>query len=250
MYRESADGSQEETNSLSQALDDIMQTTGRSPGSRGSKSASSTRNPYQFASANGTPNHHAGSSAQFQSLNISGGRHNNPTANSISPIQQGEEMDWTPTQSKHRAFSAFGTGQQAASRGFNQSPTEPQKGHFWYHVPPAPTTPAQRLFNPPNQPRLRKSPASNPSITFRGANDVADTLPRLSPTNESKQVTFAEPSFFAAPARDDPRDSLSDLFVDGFSLTPSQEEQRTQGSWVGNLMGFMYPNKSNANEQR
>lgn len=73
---------------------------------------------------------------------------------------------------------------------------------------------------------------------------VADKPPQLTSTDKSKSVAFAEPSFFSPPTQNDPRNSLSELFTDGFTLTPNQEEQANQRSWVGNLMGLMYPKKT------
>ncbi|KAL2160183.1 hypothetical protein VTH06DRAFT_1839 [Thermothelomyces fergusii] len=97
-----------------------------------------------------------------------------------------EEMDWSPTpaststpattatqpaRSKYRAFNT--QGGPRASQPFGSAPTSDEKAAsrpFWYRVPPAPTTPAQRVFNPPNQPRLRPSPVeaatTTPSFRF------------------------------------------------------------------------------------
>lgn len=176
---------------------------------------------------------------EFRSLAIS--EQPVPPHPSFVTTQYEEEMDWSPTQSKHRAFSSFrpeGPGQQ----GFSQAPTEAKKGHFWYRVPPAPTTPAQRLFNPPNQSRLRKISVARPEISFRGANDRTMREITSEPeatTERSKPVTFAEPAFFPPMASNDPRNSLSDMFNEGFTLRPDREKQPEQRSWVGNLMGLV-----------
>lgn len=197
---------------------------------------------FQAGLINETPNS-ADSDLQPRPLSISEDFHNVP-ATDIAPVQYEDEMDWSPSQSRstHRAFSVYRADQQEP-QGFGQAPTEPKKGHFWYRVPPPPTTPAQRFFNPPNQPRLRKSPVTQPEISFRGAESgVAGSGPQMDSADESNSsIAFAQPSFFPPPAQNDPRNSLTDLFTDAFSLTPSQEEQANQRSWVGNLMGFMNP---------
>ncbi|KAL2175354.1 Ima1 N-terminal domain-containing protein [Thermothelomyces heterothallicus CBS 202.75] len=108
-----------------------------------------------------------------------------------TPDHGEEEMDWSPTpssavvaaaaattttpttqppRSKYRAFNT--QGGQRANQPFGSAPTSDEKAAskpFWYRVPPAPTTPAQRVFNPPNQPRLRPSPveATTPTPSFR-----------------------------------------------------------------------------------
>ncbi|KAH6851122.1 Ima1 N-terminal domain-containing protein [Chaetomium sp. MPI-CAGE-AT-0009] len=189
-----------------------------------------------------------------------------------------EEMDWSPTPtttaappppaltpftptdasasaSRHRAFNTRG---QRTEQGFGQAPTEPRTGPFWYRVPPAPTTPAQRVFNPPNQPRLRASPVDSlppRSPGFGGASPFA--VGRGSAAGGGGgggggmemggrgQVAFAEPSFFAEDVvgravaaedrRNDPRNELSGLFGEGFKL--SEEEVRRREGWWKRLIG-------------
>ncbi|KAK3941756.1 hypothetical protein QBC46DRAFT_381914 [Diplogelasinospora grovesii] len=171
-----------------------------------------------------------------------------------------DEMDWTPTQSKHRAFSTQG---QREGQGFNEAPTEPKRGPFWYRVPPAPTSPAQRLFNPPNQPRLRQSPTTQQQqqIRFRGSGlggtggDGRELqLHRQQQDTDDRQysqVTFAQPRFFPPSPQNDPRDPLSDMFGSSFSLKEQQERRERRdraaaqaaaaaaaaGGWFGGLFG-------------
>ncbi|KAL1877596.1 hypothetical protein VTK73DRAFT_8505 [Phialemonium thermophilum] len=164
-----------------------------------------------------------------------------------SPVRYEEEMDWSPTQSRYRAFTTYRKDGQSA-QGFSQAPVEPQKGPFWYRVPPAPTTPAQRIFNPPNQPRLRKNPVTPSQINFRGVTgqETADDKLRASshPTTESSSsVTFAQPSFFPPIPQNDPRNTLSDLFTENLALTQDDDQMGHSGSWVGSLMGFIKPKK-------
>ncbi|KAH8880055.1 hypothetical protein GQ53DRAFT_813522 [Thozetella sp. PMI_491] len=158
----------------------------------------------------------------------------------LSPAEYEEEMDWTPTHSKHRAFNTYG---QREGEGFNEAPTEP-KGPFWYRVPPPPTTPAQRVFNPPNQPRLQTSPGtqenpfarSNGAASARGLRRRGETGP--DDDEAPKAIKFAEPKFFSQPSQSDPRNSLSDLFDQSFSLSQEEQAERERNrGWLGGF-GF------------
>ncbi|KXX82278.1 Integral inner nuclear membrane protein ima1 [Madurella mycetomatis] len=185
-----------------------------------------------------------------------------------------DEMDWSPTpatslpattttspigfgaglgaKSKYRAFNTIG---QRSSQPFGSAPVEPHKGAFWYKVPPAPTTPAQRLFNPLNRPgTLRSSPTAaaagqKQEIKFRGSEGT--TLVREGYGGEDgdragqgARVNFAEPSFFAEQVvrrgrgSDDPRDGLTGLFGQGFTLdSGSAGSEREGGGWLSRLVG-------------
>ncbi|KAL2024140.1 hypothetical protein VTK56DRAFT_9920 [Thermocarpiscus australiensis] len=180
-----------------------------------------------------------------------------------------DEMDWSPTpstaetllKSKHRAFNTQG---QRASQPFGAAPTEPHRGPFWYRVPPAPTTPAQRLFNPPNRPGLRVSPVGvgvgvgvggkrkeqgrlgqEEVMRFRGRDNSNGTTTLVREGGESdesqvkrqqqqqQQVTFAEPRLFAdavvGAAKNDPRNELSGMWEE-FKLDGGEEKDRG-GGW-------------------
>lgn len=159
------------------------------------------------------------------------------------PVQYDQEMDWSPTQSKHRAFNTFG---QRQTQGFNQAPAEPLNGPFWYKVPPAPTTPAQRVFNPPNQPRLRQSPVDvRDNLFFRGSSGSGNpnriTINGNGGAQEDggslrRPVAFAEPSFFPPQAQNDPRNTLASMFGESLALREEQQTQQQQqqgkGSWL------------------
>jgi hypothetical protein len=157
----------------------------------------------------------------------------------VIPQQDDDAMDWSPTQSRHRAFSSFRT-----SPGFSQAPTQEKKGTFWYHVPPAPTSIAQQQIpNPMNRPRLvSKTPNTGPEISFRGAGER--TQSEAAPAEKPSQVLFADPHFFP-PAQDDPRDPLTDMFAESFTLSQHEEESQKEEesrkneerSWVGRMMG-------------
>ncbi|KAL2265284.1 hypothetical protein VTJ83DRAFT_6384 [Remersonia thermophila] len=174
-----------------------------------------------------------------------------------------DAMDWTPTYAHTSGFSAalqspyraFNTRGQREGERFNAAPTEPNRGVFWYRVPPAPTTPAQRVFNPPNQPgRLRPSPLSKTAsptgggastwtpeqgIRFGGAGEGARGggpagWARPQPKPAHLDVTFAPPRIWPEtllPDRveKDPRTELVSSFSQGFKLEDDWEEGDGQG---------------------
>ncbi|AEO71215.1 uncharacterized protein THITE_2156598 [Thermothielavioides terrestris NRRL 8126] len=152
-----------------------------------------------------------------------------------------EEMDWCPTPSPYRAFNTQG---QRPAQPFGAAPTEPPSRPFWYRVPPAPTTPAQRVFNPPNQPRLRASPVEKREAEGGSAAGIAGGGGGGS--GGGTAVTFAEPSFFADMVvgggereRSDPRNELSGMFGEGFRLDGDEGERRGKqgGGWFRRLVG-------------
>lgn len=155
-----------------------------------------------------------------------------------------DEMDWSPSISQHRAFSSY-RQPGPSHQGFSQAPTEEKKGAFWYRVPPAPVAPAHRLFNPPNQPRLRNIPPASvtnspETINFRGA-DGRTNRAKVEDIGEGGgggggEVAFARPSFFPPTPGDDPRNGLAELLGESFTLRQS-EERREKGSWIGGLFG-------------
>ncbi|KAK1761208.1 Ima1 N-terminal domain-containing protein [Echria macrotheca] len=153
------------------------------------------------------------------------------------------EMDWAPTQSRHRAFNALGQRSPAAGSAFNQTPAG-NRGPFWYKVPPAPITPAQRVFNPPNQPRMRKSPtvaAAVPPPVGVGFGKVAGMGMGMGQhqkrEEEQTAVDFRQARFFPPVRESDPRNSLSDLLGEGLSLSQEEkerkrrEDEKAAGGW-------------------
>lgn len=138
-----------------------------------------------------------------------------------SPVlAEPEEMDWTPTQSQHRAFSnAPAAG--SPSRPFSQAPVQPESGPFWYKVPPAPINPAHKLRNPPRVPVVRNA---NIESKTQGTSFTA-SLSNQHTGNEARStaVEFQQPTFFA-PTKDDERNSLAEMLNKSFSLGNEQEE--------------------------
>lgn len=146
------------------------------------------------------------------------------------PIHYEEEMDWSPSASQHRAFSSYNPYKvKNTNPRFSDTPIEPKPGPIWYKVPPAPTTPAQRLRNPPMRPIIRDSPKEVKENFFQdGAKGPVD----VRSTNQGglADIKFADPKFFAPEEKDDPRDGLSRMFASSFSISPSPDAEDVRNS--------------------
>lgn len=145
-----------------------------------------------------------------------------------SQVQYSEEMDWSPTQSKHRAFNDFGPP-KAPNQVFGQPEQGPNSSPFWYKVPPAPIAPAQRLRNGP-KPLLTK-PAERKSIFATSSMQAAKSSSGAQKEG-LQDVAFAQPTFFAPSASNptDPRSSLADLLNTSFSLSQDDEDRDVHGN--------------------
>lgn len=140
-----------------------------------------------------------------------------------SQVQYSEEMDWSPTQSKHRAFKDFGPP-KAPNQIFGQPDPGPNSSPFWYKVPPAPVTPAHKLRNGPKQ--LTK-PVEKQSIFTFGSTNASKPNALTDDENEgASKVAFAQPKFFAPSVSNpsDPRSSLADLLNSSFTLSQDEPE--------------------------
>lgn len=124
-----------------------------------------------------------------------------------------DEMDWTPTQSQHRAFQS-GVTDGSPSRPFSQAPVQPESGTFWYKVPPAPINPSQKLRSAPSVPIVRKQ---TPEANGLGFGTRTSSSKRLGLQDQRQGVEFHRPKFFA-PTRDDERSSLADMLDKSFTL--------------------------------
>lgn len=142
-----------------------------------------------------------------------------------------DEMEWSPSQSQsqHRAFNPP-RSLQRQTQLFNEAPTGDQSSPFWYKVPPAPIAPAQRLRNPPNQPRLRVSSQETKenffnNITHRKSIERAevDRIPLLKNEVPRQGVEFAQQKFFPPQAPSEAGNTLADLLT-SFSLGNSETE--------------------------
>lgn len=142
------------------------------------------------------------------------------------PAQYESNMEWTHTTPQHRAFATYQSGQAAERRGFNETPTTNKTGVFWAKIPPKPTTPAQRAFNPPNRPVIRTSPATqvNNPLGFQGLSTGSTMFgqpqqpQQPAPSAASSNTIFAQPSLLLPPPRDE-RDSLAEAFTQSFSIS-------------------------------
>jgi hypothetical protein len=142
----------------------------------------------------------------------------------------GEAMDWTPAhpQSEHRAFNPSRSIQRNTQL-FGQAPIVDQPSPFWYKVPPAPTTPAQRLRNPPNQPRLRVSSQEVKENFFnnvaRRNSDSDQGENGFGQRNERTRhvIEFTQQKFFPQPPPSEAGNNLADLLT-SFSLGSSDPE--------------------------
>jgi hypothetical protein len=142
----------------------------------------------------------------------------------IQQVQYSDEMDWSPTQSPHRAFNDYGSTQRQ-TQGFNQAPTEPKSGPFWYKVPPAPLDPARRTRNPPVTPLIRSKVSNEKATIFRGATGrISGAGAWQSGNDDIDSVEFRESRFILPPDPGDPRNSLADLLTQSFSLNQERDE--------------------------
>ena len=148
----------------------------------------------------------------------------------------GEDMDWTPSQSQeirsqHRAFNQNPAHlAQRKIQLFSESPTAPEPSAFWYKVPPAPSTPAQRLRNPPNAPSFRSSSKEVKENFFKMTTEKNSTFGRSEslPSGQDRSrrgIEFAQQKFFP-PAQSDAGSNLADLFSNALSFKPDPEEMR------------------------
>ncbi|KAI1820911.1 hypothetical protein F4861DRAFT_521065 [Xylaria intraflava] len=139
----------------------------------------------------------------------------------ITPID--DEMDWSPSASQHRAFSSYNPYRvKNTNPRFSDAPTEPKPGPIWYKVPPAPTNPAQRLRNPPMRPIIRESPKEKETF-FKPAERGPISFGAKSAAN-SAAFKVESPRFYAPEPKDDPRDGLSNMFANSFTISPDPEE--------------------------
>lgn len=150
-------------------------------------------------------------------------------------MQYNEEMDWSPSASQHRAFSTYNPYKvKNTNPRFSDTPIEPKAGPIWYKVPPAPTTPAQRLRNPPMKPIIRESPKETENIFQNNGRG------RLDFRSSSSDFAFANPTFFAPEPDDDPREGLTRMFASSFSLSPDpDDEERRRASQKSGLSSFI-----------
>jgi hypothetical protein len=150
----------------------------------------------------------------------------------MEQVADGEPMDWSPSVpqvSQHRAF--LPSTRDPNSKLFGDSPVNGQNSAFWYKVPPAPTTPAQRRYNPPNKARLRVAPQETKENFFNTMNhrasdsNLATTgLSAGDSTSSYNNFEFAQPRFFPPTPPCNETDELVRLFANSWTL--SEEEKK------------------------
>ncbi|KAH8685536.1 Ima1 N-terminal domain-containing protein [Tricladium varicosporioides] len=154
-------------------------------------------------------------------------------------LKDGNDMEWDPTpQPKYRAFAPRPKDSAGSalvgfpgSGKFGQTPVTDNPNPFWYkNLPPAPITPAHRLRNPPNQPRLNISPNEVKENLFNKAtrgNSEPDNAISNANTNNNKYANFefAQQRLFAGEQqRESPgHDDLADRMARGWSLNDAEE---------------------------
>jgi len=140
-------------------------------------------------------------------------------------------MDWSPStqaQSQYRAF-APNPSVRRDNQLFGQAPIDPKPSPFWYKVPPAPITPAQRLRNPPNQPRLRVTSQEVKENFFNNSTRHPSPPQNYSDSEENtlrtqkQNIEFAQQKFFPPAPPSEAGNNLADLLT-SFSLGPPDNE--------------------------
>jgi hypothetical protein len=214
-------------------LDEILETSLEPAVSPVDRLQQTDNSHHHFMTRSGVSQN--GSSNQQRNRNTTGFGALNFSSQPASPVvqdqavQYGDEMDWSPSGSQHRAFSNHNPFKvknpnprfNDTPLGFNQTPVDPKPGPFWYKVPPAPTNPAQRLRNP-TQPVIRESPKQKQENFFSNPRKPLD----LGGTLQTGQSSFTlrDAQFYAPGPRDDPRDGLSSM-MGSFSISPDPEDR-------------------------
>lgn len=199
-------------------FDNMPPTTHRSP--YNTRSSTLASNPFKDVNS---PQKPSSTGFDLDSLSIS----DRPQTRGRQQNQYETDMDWSPTQSQHRAFNSYQPGQSNKVK-FGETPTHEKAGVFWAKIPPAPTTPAQRAFSPRNVPLIRTSPVmTSNSVQFKASQQ--DLKFRQSQAKAAPATIFAQPTFRPPPPKDE-RDSLSEMFSRSFTLDPDPPDYDTDQS--------------------
>ncbi|KAI1494703.1 Ima1 N-terminal domain-containing protein [Biscogniauxia mediterranea] len=236
-------------NDLGSVLDDIMHPPSSPPSQLGSQSFSESFSesfPRAIPAANESRNNSFGTNLKIHSPESSFGSLGPYVRQSDSQVTHyEEEMDWSPSASQHRAFSSYNPYKiKNTNPRFSDAPIEPKPGPIWYKVPPAPTNPAQRLRNPPMRPIIRENPREKKENFFQTNNRGPVDIGTSSQTSSSN-INFAPPKFYAPEPKDDPRDSLSNMFASSFSISPDPDEEAVRHARPANKSAFDFrPNRN------
>lgn len=205
---QTAQAREDDNKNMANLLDDILAESSPRPGIPPSPTSVGSASPALFQRE-----------LQHRSSNRNIGIN---TPQKLPQPQYSEEMDWSPTQSKHRAFNDFGPP-KAPNQVFGQPDPGPNSSPFWYKVPPAPITPAQKLRNGP---KILTKPVEKKSIFTTGRTDASKSRGEDA-SGDTGKVAFAQPTFFAPSASNpsDPRSSLADLLNSSFTLSLDDDEE-------------------------
>ncbi|KXH36413.1 hypothetical protein CSIM01_04928, partial [Colletotrichum simmondsii] len=211
---QTAQAREDDNKNMANLLDDILAESSPRPGIPPSPTSVGSASPTLFQRE-----------LQHRSSNRNIGIN---TPQKLPQPQYSEEMDWSPTQSKHRAFNDFGPP-KAPNQVFGQPDPGPNSSPFWYKVPPAPITPAQKLRNGP---KVLTKPVEKKSIFTTGRTDASKSRGE-DVSGDTGKVAFAQPTFFAPSAMSnpsDPRSSLADLLNSSFTLSLDDDEEEGETS--------------------
>ncbi|RKF60279.1 hypothetical protein OnM2_052014 [Erysiphe neolycopersici] len=148
-----------------------------------------------------------------------------------------EEMDWQSTQSSHRAFNPR---PKTNVQQFNHTPVSNKPSPFWFRIPAAPTTPAQRLRNPPNQPNLQIPQEKTKQNFFqkmiRPEKDDSEpkSASKFQNTSGKYNLELSQPKFFPPEVTGEAENMLASLLTD-VKLDNTQENLSNAWSIFGNL---------------
>jgi hypothetical protein len=147
-----------------------------------------------------------------------------------------DEMDWTPSQSTYRAFQPSPPSTRD-SQTFGQAPAN-KDSVFWAKVPAAPTTPAQRLRNPLNKPRLANHSQEKKENFFANMTGSkfsvsgSDGNEEANPTSKHtrKNYEFAQPKFFPPSDMEDAT-GLVDIFSKTIKFDDEDGQKPANPHW-------------------
>ena len=160
-----------------------------------------------------------------------------------------EEMDWTPSQSSLQR-QLFNPTRSTHIQPFSQVPTVPEPNPFRTKIPQAPFSPAHRLRNPPNPPRLRVASEERKENFFKNITERKETLRLGDGTAEADQKRydggFTRQTFFPPQPQNEEESRLADLLT-GFSLgdpeiaiKKSASQSRTRHAYQGLVLLFAF----------
>lgn len=144
-------------------------------------------------------------------------------------------MEWKPLSSQYRAFQPARAPRQPQL--FSQAPVGPDQSLLWYKgLPPAPISPAHKVRNPPNVPRLQ-APSQEAKKNFfdrftgrhpnsswsEGTAGLEEE--ECNPVKPRHEIEFAQQKLFL-PNPPDVANGLSEMFEQAFTLKSSEDEDR------------------------